>query len=72
MVLFYGGDMQIDAQRRDELISQQHQFECKWPAKEATPAQRATANQGRRPNPLDWSINAGPARLFTYMLSSGV
>jgi hypothetical protein len=39
MLLFYAADMQIDVQRRDESISQQHQLELEGPPEETTPAQ---------------------------------
>jgi hypothetical protein len=46
MLLFYGGDEQIDARRRDEAISQ---FEGEEPAKEATPVQKPTDDVQMRP-----------------------
>jgi hypothetical protein len=58
MLLFCGGDIQIDAQRREESISQQHQLERRRPANEATPEQKAAIGCDPRSYPHDSSTTA--------------
>jgi hypothetical protein len=51
-LLFYGGRLQIDTQRRDESISRKREFERPAPARETRPVWKATADRIRRSNPL--------------------
>jgi hypothetical protein len=57
--LFHGRELQIDAQRRDELISQRHKLESEGPVDETMPVQKATADRDLRSNPSNLLLLPG-------------